>query len=118
VFGIVQIGAAAVIIPVVIWSWWAMDTTHALLFTIYMMPVNVIDNVLKPIVMTRGLGTPMLVIFAGVVGGTLAHGIIGLFIGPIVLAVMWELLVAWINEDRLLNAERLAAAEAPEPTLR
>ena len=52
-----------------------------------------LDNVLKPLVMGRGLTTPMLVIFIGVIGGTLAHGIVGLFIGPIILAVAWELTV-------------------------
>jgi predicted PurR-regulated permease PerM len=57
-----------------------------------------LDNVLKPIVMGRGLKTPMLVILIGVLGGTLAYGITGLFLGPIILAVIWELLVAWIRE--------------------
>jgi predicted PurR-regulated permease PerM len=61
-------------------------------------PVNLLDNVLKPIVMGRGLKTPTLVILIGLLGGTLAYGITGLFLGPIVLAVIWELLVAWIRE--------------------
>jgi predicted PurR-regulated permease PerM len=56
--------------------------------------------------MGRGLTTPTLVILIGVIGGTLAHGIIGLFIGPIILAVAWELAVAWIRQDR-------AAASTP-----
>lgn len=99
IFGIIQIGPSIVLIPVVIWSWTAMETTTALLFTAYMVPVNFIDNVLKPIVMGRGLKTPMLVILIGVIGGTLAYGITGLFLGPIVLAVFWELLVAWIRES-------------------
>jgi predicted PurR-regulated permease PerM len=75
-----------------------METTSALLFTAYMLPVNLIDNVLRPIIMGRGLKTPMLVILIGVIGGTLAYGIIGLFLGPIVLAVIWELLAAWLRE--------------------
>ena len=75
-----------------------MDTMTALLFTAYMIPVNLLDNVLKPIVMGRGLQTPMLVILVGVIGGTLAYGITGLFLGPIVLAVIWELLTTWTNE--------------------
>jgi len=50
-------------------------------------------------VMGRGLSTPALVIFIGVIGGTLAHGIVGLFIGPIILAVGWELLTAWVRDD-------------------
>jgi len=49
--------------------------------------------------MGRGLKTPMLVILIGVIGGTLAYGITGLFLGPIVLAVIWELLVSWIRES-------------------
>ena len=98
IFGIIQIGPAIILIPVIIWSWTVMETTSALLFTAYMIPVNLIDNFLKPIVMGRGLKTPMLVILIGVIGGTLAYGITGLFLGPIVLAVIWELFVAWIRE--------------------
>jgi predicted PurR-regulated permease PerM len=98
IFGIIQIGPSIVIIPVVIWAWTAMETTTALLFTAYMVPVSLLDNVLRPIVMGRGLDTPMLVILIGVIGGTLAYGITGLFLGPIVLVVFWELLVAWIKE--------------------
>jgi predicted PurR-regulated permease PerM len=64
-----------------------------------MLPVNLLDNILKPIVMARGLNTPMLVILLGIVGGTLSYGISGLFLGPIVLAVIWELFAAWIRED-------------------
>jgi predicted PurR-regulated permease PerM len=99
VLGIIQIGPAFVLIPVIIWSWTAMDSGAALLFTAYMVPVNFLDNVLKPIVMGRGLTTPLPVILIGVIGGTIAHGIVGLFLGPIVLAVTWELLMAW-SQDR------------------
>jgi predicted PurR-regulated permease PerM len=77
-----------------------MEPTAALLFTAYMLPVNLLDNILKPLVMGRGLKTPMLVILIGVLGGTLAYGITGLFLGPIILAVIWELLVAWIRERK------------------
>lgn len=97
ILGIIQIGPSILIIPLIIWSWFSMDTTTAFLFTAYMIPVNLIDNVLRPFVMSAGLRTPMLVVFLGVFGGTIAYGITGLFLGPIVLAVIWELLVAWIN---------------------
>ena len=70
----------------------------ALLFTAYMVPVNLLDNILRPLVMGRGLDTPMLIILIGVLGGTISYGISGLFLGPIVLAVIWQLLVAWIGE--------------------
>jgi predicted PurR-regulated permease PerM len=58
------------------------------------------DNILRPIVMGRGLDTPTLVILIGVIGGTVSYGITGLFLGPIVLALIWELLVAWIKDGK------------------
>jgi predicted PurR-regulated permease PerM len=97
---IVQIGAAIVFIPVLIWIWMDKDVPTALLLTIFLGVVGLLDNILKPLVMGRGLTTPTLVILLGVIGGTLAHGIIGLFIGPIILSVAWELAAAWIRVDQ------------------
>jgi predicted PurR-regulated permease PerM len=99
IFGIIQIGAGIVLIPLIIWAWFTMEPTAAVLFTIYMVPVALIDNIMRPFVIGRGLKTPMLVILIGVIGGTLAYGITGVFLGPILLAVIWELLAAWINEE-------------------
>jgi predicted PurR-regulated permease PerM len=97
---IVQIGAAIILLPVIIWIWMDKDFTTAFLLTVFLVIVGLLDNILKPLVMGRGLTTPTLVIFIGVIGGTLAHGIVGLFIGPIILAVAWELMTAWIRDDR------------------
>lgn len=97
--GILQIGSAIIVIPVIIWLWATKTAGFALLITLCILPASLADNVLKPIVMGRGLTTPALVIFLGVIGGTLAHGIVGLFIGPIILAVAWELLTAWVRDD-------------------
>jgi predicted PurR-regulated permease PerM len=107
ILAIVQIGAAIIVVPVIIWIWVDKDFTTALLLTVFLCIVGVLDNILKPLVMGRGLTTPTLVIFVGVIGGTLAHGIVGLFIGPIILSLAWELTVAWIRTDR--------AAAAPLP---
>jgi predicted PurR-regulated permease PerM len=92
---IIQLGPALVLVPVLIWAWTAMSTTAALVLTLLLIPVMLVDNVLKPLLMARGLTTPMLVILTGVIGGTLTHGMVGLFLGPIVLAVFYELVVAW-----------------------
>jgi predicted PurR-regulated permease PerM len=100
ILGIIQIGPSVVIVPLIIWSWFSMDTTSALLFTAYMLPVNLLDNVLRPFLMGRGLRTPILVILIGVIGGTLSEGITGLFLGPIILAVIWDLLAAWVREEK------------------
>jgi len=97
-FGIIQVGPWVVLVPVIIWSWFALAKTAAVIFTIYTVPIMVLDNVLRPLVMARGLSTPMPVILIGVIGGALAHGLIGLFIGPIVLSIAWQLLVAWMRE--------------------
>lgn len=97
---IVQIGAMIVLLPVVVWIWMDKDVTTALLLTVFFVVVGFLDNILKPLVMGRGLTTPTLVILIGVIGGTLAHGIVGLFIGPIILSVAWELAAAWIRVDR------------------
>jgi predicted PurR-regulated permease PerM len=92
--GVIQIGPSVILVPLIIWSWFAMETTTAILFTLYMVPVNLLDNILRPLV-AKGLKTPMPVILIGVLGGTLVHGIIGLFIGPIVLSIAWQVLVVW-----------------------
>ncbi len=105
---IVQIGAAPVILPVLVWIWMTYPTTFAVILTLLLVPVGLVDNILKPILMARGLTTPMLVILTGVIGGTLTHGLVGLFLGPVVLSVFYELVVAWT---------RLGGAppEAPSP---
>jgi predicted PurR-regulated permease PerM len=74
-----------------------METTQALIFTAYMVPVGLIDNLLRPLLMARGLTTPKPVIMVGVIGGTIAYGIVGLFFGPIVLSVAWAVMVAWVQ---------------------
>ena len=100
ILAIIQVGPGLVIVPVIIFAWSTMDTVSAGILTAYMVPVMLLDNVLKPIVMGRGLPVPMLVIFIGVIGGTIAHGLIGLFVGPIVLALGYELGRAWIAIER------------------
>jgi len=99
VLGVVQIGPAILFVPIVIWSWFTMDTEHAVLFTAYMLPVGLLDNILKPLLMSRGLSTPTPVIMIGVFGGAIAYGFAGLFFGPIVLSVAWAIIAAWIKES-------------------
>ncbi|MEO1192335.1 MAG: AI-2E family transporter [Pseudomonadota bacterium] len=92
---IIQIGPGIVVIGSLIYVWMELDTLTAVLFTVWMVPAMLIDNVLRPILMSRGLPVPMVVILLGVLGGTLAHGLIGLFIGPVILAFGYDLLRAW-----------------------
>jgi predicted PurR-regulated permease PerM len=99
VLGIIQVGPLLVVAPVVFWAWTHLSTGAAIALTLCMLTVNYMDNVLKPMLLAHGLSTPMLVIFIGVIGGVIAHGLPGLFVGPVVLAVIWELGKAWIEEE-------------------
>ena len=99
IFCIVQVGPVPVLLPVIIWAWATKDTGPALILTLLLIPIAVIDNVLKPILMARGLSTPMLVILLGVIGGTVTYGLIGLFLGPILLGIFYELLMAWVKNE-------------------
>jgi predicted PurR-regulated permease PerM len=108
-----QIGAGLVLIPAIIYVFATADVVPAILFAAWSVPVMLVDNFLKPILMSRGVNVPMVVIFLGVVGGTLASGIIGLFIGPVVLALGYKLLVAWVlggPEEVLATRARGSAA--------
>jgi predicted PurR-regulated permease PerM len=99
VLTIIQIGPGLVVLPTLIFAWSTMNTLGALIFTIWMVPAMLIDNVLKPIFMAQGLPVPIVVILIGVLGGTLTHGILGLFVGPVILSLGYELVRAWISEE-------------------
>lgn len=98
-----------VIVPTIIYAWSAKTTTVALIYTIYMVPVLLSDNVLKPILMARGLETPMVVILIGVIGGTITSGLMGLFIGPVILALFYKMIITWVSMHK--SGEDEAAAE-------
>jgi predicted PurR-regulated permease PerM len=114
--GIVQIGPAILFLPIIVWSWTAMDTAHAAAFTVYMVLVGLVDNILKPLLISRGLSTPVPVIIVGVIGGTIAYGIVGLFFGPIVLSVAWVVIAAWLQMGEAERQTRSAAGGAQAPT--
>jgi predicted PurR-regulated permease PerM len=95
---IAQLGPALVLAPSVAWLYWQGATgaaTGLLLWTIVLAPL---DNILRPILMKKGANLPMLLMFAGVIGGLLAFGLIGIFVGPVVLAVSYTLLAAWMGD--------------------
>jgi len=106
VLGIIQIGPLIIVLPLIVWGWFSLSTGGALAFTACMAMVSVIDNFLKPFVLTRGLTTPMLVTLIGVIGGVLTYGVAGLFVGPVVLAVAWDLADAWIHDTTAAPGER------------
>ena len=103
--GMMQLPLAIPILPVVVYVWMHEETLSAVLFTAYILPVGALDNVLKPILMGRGVNAPMLVVFIGAIGGFASSGIVGLFLGAVVMVVAYELVQAWLEP----------AAPAPGP---
>ena len=99
VAAIVQLPVGLVVIPPILLVFSSASTTVAVLFTLWCVFISLVDNFLKPILFGRGVEIPTIVIFVGAIGGMLTMGIIGLFVGSVVLAVGYELFKAWIEED-------------------
>ncbi|WP_170325591.1 AI-2E family transporter [Ruegeria arenilitoris] len=97
ILSIIQIGPGLVLLPVVIYAWSSMSGGAALIFTILAIPVTIMDSFLRPVFISKGLETPMLVILIGVLGGMMAYGLIGIFMGPVLFAVFYELFKVWID---------------------
>ena len=94
---IAQIGPAPVLLLAVAWTYWSGDTGWGTALLVWSIFVGGIDNVLRPILIRKGADLPLLLIFVGVVGGLLAFGVVGIFVGPVVLAVGYSLFVDWVN---------------------
>jgi predicted PurR-regulated permease PerM len=98
ILGVAQAGPGFVLFPAVVWLYWKGDTLWGTVLLVWTGVVLTMDNVLRPMLIRRGANLPLLLIFTGVIGGLVAFGIIGLFIGPVLLAVAYTLLTAWIAE--------------------
>ncbi len=98
VLGVAQLGPLLVLLPAVIWLYWSGNVGWAAALFVWMIIVGSLDNILRPILIRRGVDLPLLLIITGVIGGLIAFGVVGLFIGPVILAVTYTLLQSWINE--------------------
>jgi predicted PurR-regulated permease PerM len=97
IFSIAQVGAVPVLIPAVIWLYWSGSTGWGTFLVIVTVVVGTLDNFLRPVLIKKGANLPLLLVFSGVIGGLIAFGLIGIFVGPVVLAVAYTLLGAWMN---------------------
>jgi predicted PurR-regulated permease PerM len=99
ILAVAQVGAAPVLIPAVFWVYVASGPLWGTGFLVWAIFCGTFDNFVRPMLIKRGAHLPLLLIFAGVIGGLIAFGVIGLFIGPVVLAVAYTLLVDWVAEE-------------------
>jgi predicted PurR-regulated permease PerM len=114
-----QLGPMPVLLAAAGWLFWKDSSGWAVFMLVATGVIGTLDNVIRPWLIRLGADLPLLLILAGVIGGLLAFGLVGIFIGPVILAVGWTLLLAWIGDDEAL-AERgldpaLEAADAVEP---
>ena len=96
-FCLAQIGPALVLVPALLWVYWNDGALWGTILLAFVILAMTLDNFVRPVLIRKGADLPLVIIFAGVIGGLLAFGIMGLFIGPVVLAVAHTLLKAWIS---------------------
>ncbi|MBV8137737.1 MAG: AI-2E family transporter YdiK [Deltaproteobacteria bacterium] len=113
VLAIAQIGPVPVLIGAVIWTYSTNGVLWGTGLLVWSIFCGTFDNVLRPLLIKRGADLPLLLIFAGVIGGLIGFGVIGLFIGPVVLAVAYTLLVDWVSEGEMVSAQA-NPADTPE----
>jgi predicted PurR-regulated permease PerM len=99
--GVIQLGVVIVLIPTVIYLFSTAETTVAVGFLVWAILIAPIDNILKPVLLGRGVDVPTLVIFVGAIGGFLSSGIVGLFLGAVVLALGYKLFLAWLQQEEI-----------------
>ena len=103
ILAVAQLGPALVLIPAAIWVYAKSGAVWGSVFLVWAIFCGTLDNFLRPMLIRHGADLPLLLIFSGVIGGLVAFGVIGLFIGPVVLAVAYTLLVDWVSEGEAID---------------
>jgi predicted PurR-regulated permease PerM len=107
---IIPMGPPLVWLPAAIWLYFQGETLWAIFMAVYgLVVISSIDNVVKPYLISRGGALPLLLVFMGVLGGLMTFGFIGVFLGPVILAIGYALLAEWMNP----LAQTASAEDAP-----
>ena len=115
IFCLAQLGPLLPLLASVAWLFMHDARLAAILLLVWSIGVTALDNILRPILIRRAIALPMILILAGVLGGLLAFGMIGLFIGPVLLAVTYALMLAWIDTQEAARAADNAPAMPDAP---
>jgi predicted PurR-regulated permease PerM len=102
---IAQLGPLLVLVPVVIWLYWSGESGWGTFVLVWTIVVGSLDSILRPLLIRKGAHLPLVLLLAGVVGGLIAFGLVGIFLGPVVLAVGYTLLQSWMAEDTIAHDE-------------
>jgi predicted PurR-regulated permease PerM len=104
VLAVIQLPPIIVLGPIAAWVFSSAETLPAVFFLIWAILVSASDGVLKPLLMGRGVDIPMLVILLGALGGMMLFGIIGLFVGAVIVSISYTLFMAWVEEEQIAGA--------------
>jgi predicted PurR-regulated permease PerM len=110
---IMQLPPIIIMGPIAVWVFSVAEPTTATIFAIYAFVVSMSDGFLKPLFLGRGMEIPMLVILLGAIGGMIMSGIVGLFLGAIVLALGYQIMTAWMETDEFNNPRQPEAEAEP-----
>ncbi len=102
---IAQLGPGLVLIPAVVWQYWTGGPGWGTFLLVWSLIVISLDNIVRPMLIRKGAHLPMILLLAGVIGGLIAFGLVGIFLGPVVLAVAYTLLQAWMEEDPIAHLD-------------
>ena len=102
---IAQLGPSLVLIPAVVWLYWSGEPGWGTFLLVWSIIVISLDNIVRPLLIRKGAHLPMVLLLAGVIGGLIAFGLVGIFLGPVVLAVAYTLLQAWLEDDIISDEE-------------
>jgi predicted PurR-regulated permease PerM len=96
-----QLGPLPVLVPAVIWLYWSGESVWGTVLVVWSILLSTADSVVRPLLIRMGAHLPVFLLLAGVIGGLIAFGLVGIFLGPVVLAVAYTLLLSWMAEDKL-----------------
>lgn len=113
---VAQVGPLVVLIPSIIWLFWTGNNYAGIFLVVMAGILSTIDNIVRPILIKKGADIPLSLVFLGVFGGMFAFGLIGLFVGPVVIAVSYRLLLAWTNDTELTIDSHHAIDAKTEPS--
>jgi predicted PurR-regulated permease PerM len=109
-FCIAQVGPILVMLPPVIWKFYSGDALWGTVLLVFMLVAGTLDNVIRPVLIKKGADLPLVLIFSGVIGGIISMGIMGIFVGPVILAVSFVLVQDWVERPSDAEIEATAGA--------
>src|SRR5258708_12711987 len=112
---IAQFGPLPVLVPVVIWLYWSGESGWGTVLLVWTILVGSLDNILRPILMRKGAHLPLVLLLAGVIGGLIAFGLVGIFLGPVVLAVGFPLLPSLMPRKKITADQFVNPPPQPRP---